>query len=70
MSAACCGLCKYSVLLESETPSEEQQVECHRYAPQKLHGVGTGYEKDKWPVLEAGDFCGDFVHVYLAEFLK
>lgn len=36
------------------------KLECRRYAPRKLHGVGTGYEADKWPTIQPDDWCGEF----------
>ena len=52
-----CWTCHYSVL----NLKEDETVECHKYAPRKLFGTGTGYEAGMWPILHFDDGCGEWV---------
>lgn len=38
----------------------EKFIECHFHAPQCVHGVGTGYENGKWPMMDYDEWCEDF----------
>ena len=54
--ADCCGNCFF------ERPGfrdGDPVFECHRNAPQKTHGVGTGYEEHRWPEVEYDKWCGE-----------
>lgn len=57
-----CKDCKWfwDVTPKDEVLPPVPQYECRRYAPQKLHGVGAGYEEKKWPSVNLNDFCGEF----------
>ncbi len=38
----------------------EELFECRRYAPQRTHGVGTGENNQKFPVMLTEDWCGEY----------
>ena len=38
----------------------DSKVECRRYAPRKIHGTGTGYDAELWPMVGMNDWCGEF----------
>ncbi len=48
-----CGSCFYSL-------AGAASGECHRNAPQRIHGVGTGSDNQKWPCVNDDDWCGEF----------
>ena len=53
--ADCCGNCFF------ECPGfrdGDPVFECHYNAPQKTHGVGTGYEEHRWSEVEYDKWCG------------
>ena len=57
--------CKDCKWLYDVTPTNSElpplpQYECRRYAPQILHGSGTGWSDKKWPTVKQDDWCGEF----------
>lgn len=56
----CCMNCIYSEWLDGQEGHLDSKMFCHRYAPQKIHGIGTGCDVDKWPLMGMKDWCGDF----------
>jgi hypothetical protein len=54
----CCNNCRFCHV--ELTGDITVSIQCRRYAPRKLHGVGTGYESDRWPVIAPDDWCGEF----------
>ena len=49
-----CMNCVYSLKIEDMT------YQCRRYAPRRLHGVGTGASDKMFPVMRLDDWCGEF----------
>ena len=50
---ATCKTCLYFVLRVSGTG------DCHRHAPRRTHGVGSGSDEKLWPTLNKEDGCGE-----------
>ncbi len=48
-----CKTCRYFV------PRTNDEGECHRHAPRKIHGIGTGEEYVMWPILHENSYCGE-----------
>jgi hypothetical protein len=58
-----CESCRFSHLLnekDSFTGKTYPALECRRYAPRHISGVGTGYEENLWPRVKFGDWCGEW----------
>lgn len=56
-----CENCKWhKVITDRGDRVTIEYLECHRHAPRKLHGTGTGYDSEVWPQVERDDFCGEF----------
>jgi hypothetical protein len=53
-----CKTCKYMTVNEEHSEVHE----CRRYAPRKIHGVGTGYEGDLFPEVSLDCWCGEWEH--------
>ena len=51
-----CQNCVYGQV----SKKDKTKIECHFYAPQKVHGVGTGYDADMWPLMNYTDWCASF----------
>jgi len=54
-----CIQCRHWNELPVPSDTKVRTGRCRRYAPQKLHGVGSGYEKERWPRTEAHEVCGE-----------
>jgi len=52
-----CETCRWFVL------GTNDEGECHRYAPRKTHGVGTGEVSTLWPMLSKNNGCGDYEYI-------
>ena len=48
-----CGRCKWR-------RASGDTGECHRYAPKRTHGVGTGESSEMWPITTSESMCGDW----------
>jgi len=52
-----CQNCRHGQVCKED----ETRIECHFHAPQKLHGVGAGYEERMWPLMDYADWCAKFL---------
>ncbi len=52
--------CKYCRWMKEVPLPSKMVFECRRYAPRRIHGVGTGETDQKWPYVELGEWCGEF----------
>lgn len=49
-----CMNCKHSLKID------DMDYQCRRYAPRRIHGVGTGESTTKFPTVRLDDWCGEF----------
>jgi hypothetical protein len=56
-----CANCKYYFCTtNNEDETILQDSECRRYAPRRIHGVGTGESHQYFPYVYPFDWCGEF----------
>jgi hypothetical protein len=55
--------------VREDEPETKVVFECRRYAPRLVHGVGTGYDGDRYPIIENPEihWCGE--HSHFSEYL-
>ena len=51
-----CMNCEHSLLADEK----KMTYQCRRYAPRRIHGVGTGENKEMFPMVRLDDWCGEF----------
>ena len=48
---------------------EDKPLECRKYAPRQISGVGTGSSDQNFPYVAADDWCGEF-ELYTEKYWK
>ena len=49
-----CETCKYCIV------DEHIRFVCRRYAPRIIHGSGTDWSDERFPVVAPDDWCGEY----------
>lgn len=52
-----CLNCRF---FDKDTQYEQEVTVCKRYAPRRIHGVGTGSEEKRFPIVSSDEWCGEW----------